>query len=62
MVVLNELDRFHLFLDVFERVPLLAPKLPEMKQMIGEKLQEHKKYIEKFGDDMPEIKEWKWQK
>lgn len=58
MVVLNELDRFHLFLDVLERVS--SPKLPQMKQMIEEKLQKHKAYIEEFGDDLPEIKDWKW--
>lgn len=58
MVVLNELDRFHLFLDVLERVS--SPKLPQMKLMIDKKLQEHKAYIEEFGDDMPEIKDWKW--
>lgn len=62
MVVLNDLDRFHLFLDVFERVPMLLEKLPEMKQMIDQKLKKHKKYIEQFGDDMPEIREWKWGK
>lgn len=60
MVVLNLLDRYHLFLDVLERVS--SPKLPEMKQMIEKKLQEHKQYIEQFGDDLPEIKEWKWRK
>lgn len=60
MVVLNELDRYHLFLDVLERVS--SSKFPQMNQMIEKKLQEHKKYIEQFGDDMPEIKEWKWPK
>ncbi len=60
MVVLNELDRYHLFLDVLERVSY--PKLPEMKQMIEQKLEEHKNYIKQYGDDLPEIKEWKWSK
>jgi xylulose-5-phosphate/fructose-6-phosphate phosphoketolase len=58
MVVLNELDRYHLFLEVLERVS--SPKLPQMTQMIERKLQEHKAYIEEFGDDMQEIKDWKW--
>lgn len=60
MVVLNELDRYHLFLDVLERVSY--PKLPEMKQMIEQKLEEYKNYIKQYGDDLPEIKEWKWSK
>ena len=62
MVVLNELDRYHLYLEVFERVPHLASKLQDVTKMIEEKLQEHKRYIKAFGDDLPEIKEWKWRK
>jgi xylulose-5-phosphate/fructose-6-phosphate phosphoketolase len=60
MVVLNHLDRYHLLLDVFERVPKLASKRAYIRKMVETKLYEHKAYIDKVGDDMPEIKGWKW--
>jgi xylulose-5-phosphate/fructose-6-phosphate phosphoketolase len=60
MVVLNELDRFHLFSDVIDRVPAVAPEAAHLKQMIRERLIEHKQYISVHGQDMPEIRDWKW--
>ncbi|MDZ8105952.1 MAG: phosphoketolase family protein [Nostoc sp. DedQUE12a] len=60
MVVLNDLDRFHLVIDVIDRVPKLASKAAYVKQEMRDKLIEHKHYIEKYGDDMPEIRDWKW--
>ena len=60
MVVLNELDRFHLVGDVIDRVPGLGSKAAYIKQFIRDKLLDHKKYIEKYGQDMPEIRNWKW--
>ena len=60
MVVLNQLDRYHLFLDAIQRVPKLANRRPYMRQWVDEKLLAHKEYIERFGDDLPEIREWKW--
>ncbi len=60
MVVLNDLDRFHLVKDVIDRVPQLAPRAAYVKQAIHDKLIEHKQYISKYGDDMPEIAGWKW--
>lgn len=60
MVVLNDIDRFHLFLDTIERVPHLAYIYDSMKEMVENKIKEHKKYIEEFGDDLPEIRDWKW--
>lgn len=60
MVVLNELDRFHLFLDTLERVPSMSEKVPEFREMVKKKLAEHKQYIHEFGDDLPEIKDWTW--
>lgn len=61
MVVLNDLDRFHLVNDVIDRVPKLGYKAAYTKQFIQDKLIEHKQYIMKYGEDMPEIREWKWQ-
>ncbi|MBW4447544.1 MAG: phosphoketolase family protein [Spirirestis rafaelensis WJT71-NPBG6] len=61
MVVLNELDRFSLVDDVIDRVPNLGYKAAYVKQMMHDKLIEHKLYITEHGQDMPEILHWKWQ-
>jgi xylulose-5-phosphate/fructose-6-phosphate phosphoketolase len=60
MTVLNDLDRFHLVEDVIDRVPNLGSKFAHVKQAMRDKLLEHKQYIRKYGDDMPEIRDWKW--
>jgi xylulose-5-phosphate/fructose-6-phosphate phosphoketolase len=60
MVVMNDLDRFHLVGDVIDRVPQLGPKAAYAKQAIRDKLIEHKQYIAKHGEDLPEIRNWKW--
>ncbi len=61
MVVLNDLDRFHLAGDVIDRVPKLGPTAAYAKQAIRDKLLDHKEYICKYGQDMPEIRDWKWE-
>jgi xylulose-5-phosphate/fructose-6-phosphate phosphoketolase len=60
MVVLNNLDRFSLMLDVIDRVPKLATRAAYAKQAIRDKLLEHKQYIAEYGDDMPEVSNWTW--
>ncbi len=60
MVVLNDLDRFHLAIDVVDRVPNLGEKAAELKQLLEGKLAEHRQYIVRHGDDMPEIRNWRW--
>jgi xylulose-5-phosphate/fructose-6-phosphate phosphoketolase len=60
MVVLNDLDRFHLAGDVIDRVPGLGPRAAYAKQAIRDKLIEHKQYIARHGEDMPEIRNWRW--
>jgi xylulose-5-phosphate/fructose-6-phosphate phosphoketolase len=60
MVVLNDLDRFHLVEDVIDRVPQLGARAAYFKQAIRDKLIEHKQYIEKHGEDMPDITGWRW--
>jgi xylulose-5-phosphate/fructose-6-phosphate phosphoketolase len=60
MVVLNDLDRFHLVNDVIDRVPNLATRAAYAKQAIRDRLLDHKQYIARYGDDMPEIRDWQW--
>jgi xylulose-5-phosphate/fructose-6-phosphate phosphoketolase len=60
MVVLNDLDRYHLVMDVIDRVPALGAGAAYMKQELSEKLIEHKQYIAEHGEDLPEVREWRW--
>jgi xylulose-5-phosphate/fructose-6-phosphate phosphoketolase len=60
MTVLNDLDRFHLAGDVVDRVPRLQRLGAHFKQFLRNKLIEHKQYIREHGDDLPEIRDWKW--
>jgi len=60
MGVLNDLDRFHLVADVINRVPKLGYMAAYTKQFVRDKLIDHKEYIRKYGQDMPEIREWRW--
>lgn len=60
MVVMNDMDRFHLAADVIDRVPRLRNHTVYLKQYIRDKLIDHKQYIYKHGEDMPEIRNWQW--
>jgi xylulose-5-phosphate/fructose-6-phosphate phosphoketolase len=60
MVVRNDLDRFHLVGDVIDRVPKLAPQAAYAKQRLRDKLIEHEQYIHAHGEDMPEVRDWRW--
>jgi len=62
MVVLNDLDRFHLVGDVIDRVPSLGARAAYVKQALREKLIDHKNYVHRYGQDMPEITNWRWGK
>jgi xylulose-5-phosphate/fructose-6-phosphate phosphoketolase len=61
MCVLNDLDRFHLTMDVIDRVPSLGYRAAYLKQSLREKLIEHTLYVREHGEDMPEIREWRWE-
>jgi xylulose-5-phosphate/fructose-6-phosphate phosphoketolase len=60
MAVLNDIDRFHLVKDVVDRVPSLAPRAAYVTQFVRDKLIEHYHYIRRYGQDMPEIRDWRW--
>jgi xylulose-5-phosphate/fructose-6-phosphate phosphoketolase len=60
MTVLNELDRFHLVGNVIDRVPGMQEIGAHVKQWLREKLIEHKEYVTTYGEDMPEIRDWRW--
>jgi len=59
-VVRNDLDRFHLVADVIDRVAKLAPVSAYAKQEIRDKLIEHGEYIREHGEDLPEVRNWRW--
>ncbi|MCE5200806.1 phosphoketolase family protein [bacterium] len=60
MLVLNDMDRFQLAADVIERVPKLGYLAAYVKQALRDKLVEHRTYISEYGEDMPEIRNWRW--
>lgn len=60
MTVLNDLDRFHLVQDVIKRLPQLGDNGAKLNRLMKDKLTRHKQYINRYGQDMPEIRNWKW--
>ncbi|NEQ31912.1 MAG: phosphoketolase family protein [Leptolyngbya sp. SIO4C5] len=60
MVVRNEIDRFSLADDALDRIPRFVYQKAHVKQMIHDKFVEHKQYVYEHGEDMPEIRDWKW--
>ena len=60
MAVLNGLDRFHLVAAAIERIPSLSSRAVHVKQLVRDKLIEHREYITTHGEDLPEIQGWRW--
>jgi xylulose-5-phosphate/fructose-6-phosphate phosphoketolase len=60
MRVLNRIDRFHLAIDVIDRVPRLLPISAHYRERLRNKLIEHRQYIRTYGEDMPEVRDWQW--
>jgi xylulose-5-phosphate/fructose-6-phosphate phosphoketolase len=60
MVVRNDLDRFHLVQDVIDRVPSLGSRCAGLRQRMADTIVDHGRYIREHGDDMPEVREWRW--
>ena len=61
MVVKNDLDRFHLVLDVIDRVPGLAARAAPLADEMIERRRRHRAYIVEHGEDMPEVRDWRWE-
>jgi xylulose-5-phosphate/fructose-6-phosphate phosphoketolase len=60
MTVLNQLDRFQLALDAVLRVPRLKSIADRATQMLRDTLRRHREYVSEHGQDLPEVREWKW--
>jgi xylulose-5-phosphate/fructose-6-phosphate phosphoketolase len=60
MVVLNDLDRFHLVMDVIDRVPGLGSRAARVHQLMRDKRAAHHSYVRRYGVDLPEVSEWRW--
>jgi xylulose-5-phosphate/fructose-6-phosphate phosphoketolase len=60
MLVMNDMDRFHLVMDVIDRVPSLGDHAADLRQQMSDSLAEHHAYIRRTGEDMPEIRDWTW--
>lgn len=60
MTVLNELDRYHLAQEAILRVPGLADRHPELLDDLQERIAEHHRYVREYGEDVPEVRGWKW--
>ena len=58
--MLNDLDRFHLVMDAIDRLPQTGAAGVYVKEQLKDKLLEHKQYIDKYGQDLPEVRDWKW--
>ena len=60
MLVLNDMDRFHLVIDVIDRVPGLARRAALLRQRMVDKRAEHRAYVRCNGEDLPEVRNWSW--
>ena len=60
MVVMNDLDRFHLVMDVIDRVPGLGARAAGLRQQMIDVRTRHHNYTREFGEDLPEVRNWTW--
>jgi xylulose-5-phosphate/fructose-6-phosphate phosphoketolase len=60
MAVLNRIDRYHLVMDVIDRVPSLGYRAAHLRQWLRDRLTEHEAWIRQHGEDMPAVRDWSW--
>jgi len=60
LAIINQIDRFDLAIDVIDRVPRLADVAAHLRQELLNKLTDHTRYVRAHGEDMPEIRDWRW--
>jgi xylulose-5-phosphate/fructose-6-phosphate phosphoketolase len=60
MVMLNDLDRFHLVMDVVDRVPGLGERAAQLRQHIVDERLRHRAFTREHGDDAPDVRDWAW--
>jgi xylulose-5-phosphate/fructose-6-phosphate phosphoketolase len=60
MVMLNNLDRFHLVMDVIDRVPSLGERAADLRQEMMDERLRHRAYTREFGEDSPDVRDWTW--
>jgi xylulose-5-phosphate/fructose-6-phosphate phosphoketolase len=60
MVMLNDMDRFHLVMDVIDRVPGLATRASRVRQLMVDERMRHRAYTREVGDDAPGVRDWVW--
>ena len=62
MLVLNDMDRYHLVMDVIDRVPGLARRAATVRERMVDKRFEHRMYVRRTGEDLPEVRDWSWRR
>jgi xylulose-5-phosphate/fructose-6-phosphate phosphoketolase len=60
MLVLNDMDRYHLVMDVIDRVPGLARRAATVRQAMVDARARHREYVHRTGEDLPEVRDWGW--
>jgi xylulose-5-phosphate/fructose-6-phosphate phosphoketolase len=60
MAVRNDMDRYHLVMDVIDRVPALGQRAAHLRQRVRDRLIEHADYITRHGEDLPDVRNWAW--
>ena len=61
MVVMNDMDRFHLVMDVIDRVPGLGPRAARLRQAMVDARARHRAWTREYGEDLPEVRDWVWE-
>jgi xylulose-5-phosphate/fructose-6-phosphate phosphoketolase len=62
MVVMNDMDRYHLVMDVIDRVPGLARRAATVRQEMVDRRARHREHVRRTGEDLPEVRDWRWPK